>query len=317
MRLSKLRSLLAPFSFIYGTGVFVRNKLFDFNILKAEKSDIFTISVGNLSMGGTGKTQIAIYLADAFKDLKPCVILRGYKRKSSNTMQVLSSDINLYGDEAVEIFLKTKINVVVASKRIEGAKICKSLGSKLIILDDAFSHRYIKRDLDIVLIPANKSKDYLFPTGSLREPFSAIKRADAIIITRLESYQKPTLNINKPIFEAKTVFKGFLDKNFNYIDASSVKAKTFNIVCAIGDSQQFITFVRKLSNEFGFNINKIHIFKDHYDYKKQDLEPDKNYICTPKDLVKLRNLDYNVIAIDTSVDIPNLKDFIKQKYEAK
>lgn len=317
MSLSKLRGFLAPLSLIYGSIIFVRNKLFDFNILKAQKPDIFTISVGNLSMGGTGKTQVVIYLANAFKDLNPCIVLRGYKRKSKETMQVLSSDTDLYGDEAVEIFLKTKAKVVVAFKRIEGAKICKSLGSKLIILDDAFSHRWIKRDLDFVLIPANKPKDYIFPMGNLREYQSAIKRADAIIITRLESYQKPNIDINKPIFEAKAMFKGFLDKDFNYIDAKSLKNKTFDVVCAIGDPEQFIYFVKNLSKEYGFNIDKIHIFKDHHDYKKHDLEYNKEYICTPKDLVKLRNLDYKLISIDASFDIPHLIDFIKQKYEAK
>lgn len=317
MKPSKLRGILAPFSLLYGGVVFVRNKLFDFNILKAKNPEIFTISIGNLSMGGTGKTQVVVYLANALKDLKPCIILRGYKRKSKENLIVNSSNIELFGDEAVEIFLKTKANVVVAFKRIEGAKICKSLGSKLIILDDAFSHRYIRRDLDFVLIPANKPKDYLFPMGNLREPFGALKRADAIIITRLESYKKPHINTDKPIFEAKTIFKGFLDKTFNYIDPKSLKDKTFDLVCAIGDPEQFIKFSKTLSKEFGFYIDKIHTFKDHHHYKKEDLDPKKQYICTPKDMVKLKDFDIDVIAIDTSLEIPNLIEFIKQKYEAK
>lgn len=310
-----IRGLLAPASFLYGAGIRIRNKLFDFNILKAKHPGVFVISIGNLSVGGTGKTQVSIYLAKALKELNPCIVLRGYKRVSRENLIVSSCDTKTYGDEAVEIFLKTKANVVVAFKRIEGAEICKKLGSKIIILDDAFSHRYIKRDLDILLIPANRIKDHLLPWGNLREPYSSINRADALIITRLESFDMPTISINKPIFGAKAVFRAFVDKNFEDVDISHVRGKSFSIVCAIGDEKPFIKFVEKLSKDIGFIIEDIKIFPDHYFYKKDDLESNKNYICTTKDLVKLRNFDQFILGVDTTLDIPGFIDFIKNKYE--
>lgn len=317
MKASKLRGILAPFSLIYWIGINFRNFLFDKNILKAEDPNIFTISIGNLSLGGSGKTQIAIYLANALKDLNPCIVLRGYKRNTKENLIVLDYNTDKYGDEAVEILLKTNANVVVAFKRIEGAKICKKLGSKLIILDDAFSHRWIKRDLDLVLIPANKIKDYLLPFGNLREPFSALKRADAVIITRLESYEKPKIDFEKQIFEAKTTFKAFIDKDFNIINEKELQNKTFNLVCALGDPEQFITFAKHLSKVYGFYIDKILIFKDHHNYKPSDLKENENYMCSIKDLVKLRYFKHNLIGIDTKIEIPNLIDFIKEKYEPK
>ncbi len=310
------RGLLAPFSILYGAGVWVRNKLFDFNILKARNTDIFVISVGNLSVGGTGKTQLSIYLAKALKELNPCIVLRGYKRKSKENLIVSSPDTDLYGDEAVEIFLKTKAHVVVAFKRIEGAFICKELGAKVIILDDAFSHRYIKRDLDILLMPANRLKDHLLPWGNLREPYSSIKRADAIVITRLESYEMPEINTDKPIFGAKTIFRAFIDKDFNDVDISRVKGKEFDIVCALGDSEPFVRFVEKLSRDIGFKIKNIKCFKDHHFYKKEDLKQGTNYICTTKDLVKLRNFNQFILGVDTTLEIPGFLEFVKSKYEA-
>ncbi|HEK24948.1 MAG TPA: tetraacyldisaccharide 4'-kinase [Hydrogenobaculum sp.] len=310
-----IRRLLTPASFLYGAGIWIRNKLFDFNILKAKHPGVFVISIGNLSVGGTGKTQVSIYLAKALKELNPCIVLRGYKRASRENLIVSSYDAKTYGDEAVEIFLKTKANVVVAFKRIEGAEICKKLGSKIIILDDAFSHRYIKRDLDILLMPANRMKDRLLPLGNLREPYSSMNRADALIITRLESFDMPTLSINKPIFGAKAFFRAFVDKNFEDVDISYVKGKSFSIVCAIGDEKPFIRLVENLSKDIGFKIEDVKIFPDHYFYKKEDLESNKNYICTTKDLVKLRDFDQFILGVDTTLDIPGFIDFIKNKYE--
>ncbi|GAB6078178.1 tetraacyldisaccharide 4'-kinase [Hydrogenobaculum acidophilum] len=309
------RGLLAPFSVFYGAGIWVRNKLFDLNILKAKHSGIFTVSIGNLSVGGTGKTQVSIYLAKSFNHLNPCIILRGYKRKTRENLLVSSLDTELYGDEAVEIFLKTHAKVVVAHRRVEGASTCKELGSNMIILDDAFSHRYIKRDLDILLMPANRIKDYLLPWGNLREPYSSIKRADAIVITRLESYDMPKLDVDKPIFKAKTVFRAFVDKDFKDVDIKAVKGKSFDVICALGDKEQFLRFVEKLSNDIGFKINDVRTFKDHYFYKKEDLKNGKNYICTTKDLVKLRDFNQFILGIDTTLEIPGFLEFVKQKYE--
>jgi len=310
-----LRGVLAPFSFLYGSLIFTRNKLFDVNILKAQDPEIFTVSIGNINLGGTGKTQLSIYLAKAFKNLNPCIILRGYKRKSKENLLVTSPDTNLYGDEAVEIYLKTKANVVVAFKRIEGAKICKDLGAKMLILDDAFSHRYIKRDLDIVLLPANKTKDHLLPWGNLREPFGSLKRADAVVITKLESYPMPKLDIDKPIFTSKTVFRAFIDKNFNDVDISLIKENTFDVVCALGDNESFVRFVKTLSQKIGFKIGNIKMFEDHHFYKKEDLEENKKYICSTKDLVKLKSFGQTIFGIDTALDIPDLIHFIKSTYE--
>ena len=186
-----LRFLLYPFSLLYGIAVFVRNMLFDFHILKSRQFNLPVISVGNITVGGTGKTPHVEYLVKLLKDdFKIAVLSRGYKRKTKGF--VIADDKpnpEDIGDEPAQIKLKyPDIEVAVNADRVEGIEKLKDRKNELIILDDAYQHRYVKPGLSILLIDYNRKidEDFLLPFGNLRENAREIRRADIILITKSE-----------------------------------------------------------------------------------------------------------------------------------
>ena len=178
----------------------IRNKLFDWKILPSEEFDIPVISVGNLTVGGTGKTPHSEYLINLLKDTyKVALLSRGYKRKSKGfRLATPNSSAKEIGDEPYQI--KTKfpdIHVAVDADRRHGIhSLCEKEASKdteVILLDDAFQHRYVTPGINIVLMDYNRPiyEDTMIPTGMLREPASSLHRAHAIIVTKCPEDIKP------------------------------------------------------------------------------------------------------------------------------
>ena len=190
---NKHRWLLAPLALIYRIVIGLRNKLFDWKILPSEDFDTPIISVGNLTVGGTGKTPHIEYLIKLLKDKHEVALLsRGYKRKSRGfilaTPNCSAKDI---GDEPFQIKIKfPNIHVAVDADRRHGIhQLCQEEASKdteVILLDDAFQHRYVTPGINIVLTDYNRPiyEDSLMPTGMLREPISSLDRAHIIIVTK-------------------------------------------------------------------------------------------------------------------------------------
>ena len=192
--------ILAPFTFLYRIAVGVRNRLFDWKVLPSEEFDMPVISVGNITVGGTGKTPHTEYLIALLKDkFKVALLSRGYKRKSKGfQLATSSSSAKAIGDEPYQI--KTKfpdIYVAVDNDRRHGIhRLCKEAISKdaeIILLDDAFQHRYVSPGINIVLMDYNRPiyEDALMPTGMLREPMSSLLRAHIIIATKCPKDIKP------------------------------------------------------------------------------------------------------------------------------
>ena len=191
---------LSPLAFLYKIVIEVRNRLFDWKVLPSEEFDIPVISVGNIMVGGTGKTPHTEYLITLLKDkFKVALLSRGYKRKSTGyQLATSSSSAKTIGDEPYQI--KTKfpdIHVAVDSNRRHGIhRLCKdnvSSDTEVILLDDAFQHRYVTPGISIVLMDYNRPayEDALMPMGLLREPFSSIHRAHTIIVTKCPKDIKP------------------------------------------------------------------------------------------------------------------------------
>ena len=191
---------LSPLAFLYKIAIEVRNRLFDWKVLPSEEFDIPVISVGNIMVGGTGKTPHTEYLITLLKDkFKVALLSRGYKRKSTGyQLATSSSSAKTIGDEPYQI--KTKfpdIHVAVDSNRRHGIhRLCKdnvSSDTEVILLDDAFQHRYVTPGISIVLMDYNRPayEDALMPMGLLREPFSSIHRAHTIIVTKCPKDIKP------------------------------------------------------------------------------------------------------------------------------
>lgn len=196
----KFNKLLTPFSFLYGIGVRFRNQLFDWKILRTERYDLPIICVGNLTVGGTGKTPHTEYIIRLIKDrYRVAVLSRGYKRKTSGFLladqRSTSKDI---GDEPYQMKRKfPDILVAVDADRRRGIRNLLALPEnkrpEVIVLDDAFQHRYVAPTLNILLTDCHRlyTQDKLLPAGRLREPVDGARRADVIIVTKCESYIQP------------------------------------------------------------------------------------------------------------------------------
>ena len=190
------RFLLYPFSLLYGMITSVRNLLFDYHILESVQFNIPIISVGNITVGGTGKTPHVEYLIKILKDdNKLATLSRGYLRKTKGFLiannQSASKDI---GDEPKQIKIKfPDITVAVDGNRVNGVKQLIKEDIDTIILDDAFQHRHIKPGLSILLVDYNRNinSDHLLPFGSLRESVSAKDRADIIVVSKTPDSLKP------------------------------------------------------------------------------------------------------------------------------
>lgn len=196
----KINEWLSPLSWIYGFAVTVRNKLFDFGILKQQAYSVPVISVGNITVGGSGKTPHVEYLVSLLKDtVKTAVLSRGYKRKTKGYVLADSnSTISDIGDEPFQMKRKfDNIYVAVDRKRRNGIERLtndeETKDTDVILLDDAFQHRYVKPGINILLVDYHRLiiYDKLLPAGRLREPMSGKERADMVIITKCPKDLKP------------------------------------------------------------------------------------------------------------------------------
>ena len=198
--LININKWLYPVSWIYGAGVWLRNKLFDWGYYKERSFNLPVICIGNLTVGGTGKTPHTEYLIRLLqKGYQVAVLSRGYKRKSKGF--ILAEDntpMNQIGDEPYQMKQKfPKIHMAVDADRCNGIEqLCKEKvtpGTDVVLLDDAFQHRHVKAGLNILLVDHNRliTEDALLPAGRMREPLSGKDRAHIVIITKCPKDMKP------------------------------------------------------------------------------------------------------------------------------
>ena len=313
-------------SWLYGKIINKRNSFYENGTFKTHSLNIPTISVGNITVGGTGKTPIVSFIAEllAEKGEKVCIISRGYKRENEKERILVSdgkkilSDAKKSGDEPFELANKLlgKALVIADANRI-GAGIWArdKFGITSFILDDAFQHRKIQRDLDIVAIDATNpfGNQKTLPTGILREPLENLHRADLIILTRsnlasnLEDIKSKIGKWNKkaPIFTAQNKTLSLINlKDFNTSQAKKTdnqlrKNNRYLAFCGLGNPNNFFN---QLKNE-DFNIIKTQAFPDHYSYTQKDIENIENIalknnvtalLTTAKDGVKFKDLNFNL-----------------------
>lgn len=197
-----MKSLLLPFSWLFRAGVNLRNMAFDHAWLTTRELSCPVISVGNLTVGGTGKTPMVIYLAEKIQKMgfKPAILSRGYRRKGKGTIVVSDGrkpplDYTVSGDEPILMAKRLpKIPIVVDEVRLRGGThLVRKFDPDVIILDDGFQHRLLHRDIDIVLLDATSpfSGGMMLPAGRLREPPKSLYRADLVIFTR-STQETPT-----------------------------------------------------------------------------------------------------------------------------
>lgn len=297
--------MLGLLSNIYGYFVNRRNRKFDTGRIEIYKPDIPVISIGNISTGGSGKTPFSIWLAQRIIELEgaPAVVGRGYKRKGNGLVLVsdgssILADYREAGDEMSLIAEKLKIPVVVDKKKVIAAQYAnENLIIDCIIIDDGFQHRYVYRDLDIVIIDeATIKKQYLLPKGRLREMPGALKRAD-IIVYNNTSLELPD-NYGKIVVKAHTKIAGIklMQDDETNQTAPEITGK-FVAVCGIANPQRFFGSLE----EKKLNIEKKFIFKDHQNYSCKHINRIIEYckknsigqiITTEKDYVKLKEFQH-------------------------
>ena len=282
---------------------FLRNKFYDFGVFKSYSFETPVISVGNLSVGGTGKTPFVEFLIRHFsKNYKVAVLSRGYKRKSKGFILASDSDdSNSIGDEPFQYYSKFKnIKVAVDKKRKRGIKKLIKAGVNMIILDDAFQHRKVDPKYSILLTDYSNLyfNDYLLPRGNLRESKSGYRRADAIVITKCPENFSETdkknimdrinLNSNQQIFFSKIKYSDNLFSADSSIKISELFNKRVNLVTGIVNSAVLIKY---LENK-GLIINHFR-FADHHNYKEKDIVnfSSEIIITTEKDYTKLRKFE--------------------------
>ncbi|MGC9342080.1 MAG: tetraacyldisaccharide 4'-kinase [Bacteroidales bacterium] len=302
--------LLIPFAGVYGGVIFLRNKLFDWQIIHSNEYNIPVISVGNITVGGTGKTPHVEYLVRLLKDqYKIAVLSRGYKRNTKGFFLASeNSSPDEIGDESCQLKRKFPgIFVAVDEKRRRGIDNLMKLnpGPDVIILDDAFQHRYVNPGLNILLEDFNRpiSNDHLLPFGRLREFYSAKKRANIILVTKSPSSMKA---IDMRIRARKADLHEFQHLYYTKIVAEEIQPLfTGNLgdiknekpgillFSGIANPRSLKPFVRKLSTR----IHEL-TYRDHHNYREQDMqrlldefenieEKKKIILTTEKDSVKL------------------------------
>jgi len=308
--IKKYRMLLWPLGFFYWLLIFWRNFFYNIGFFVSRKLPCKVISVGNLSVGGTGKTPFVLFLANTLKakGMNVAVLSRGYKRKTTGTHVVsdgntLKSNLQNSGDEPFMLANKLQdISVVVDENRYRGGQfICKEYNPDVIIMDDAFQHRRVFRDIDIVLINSNHRRPKLLPYGLLREPLRNIKRADAVIFTKANLTPPDESLISSVSKKCDNTFRSELIPSTQLIRPDGTTKPLGDIngpvvaVSGVGDPDSFEVILEDAGLDY------VHHFRhdDHADYSDTDLEVIREVflsaeaqaiITTEKDLAKLEDL---------------------------
>ncbi|MFH4967822.1 tetraacyldisaccharide 4'-kinase [Gaetbulibacter sp. M240] len=300
-----LRYLLFPFVPIYYVVTWLRNKLFDIGVLSQKKYDFPVICVGNLSVGGTGKTPMIEYLIRLLMDdYKVATLSRGYKRKTKGfQLADSSSTAQSLGDEPFQFFNKFKnaVQVAVDTKRSHGIGQLLKTDQKpdVILLDDAYQHRKVKAGFNILLTTyANPYfNDMVLPTGDLREPKIGAKRADIIVVTKCPDALSPVeseqiIQKIEPQSHQKVFFSSIVYDENVYSNEESIKLDNlprFTLVTGIADASALVAYL----NGKGLQFEHLE-FGDHHEFNDDDikvLSGKELILTTEKDFMRLKDFE--------------------------
>ena len=299
-----LRKLLFPFAILYGVITSIRNFLFDISVLKSYSFNLPIIAVGNLSVGGTGKTPQIEYLIRLLSEkYKIATLRRGYKRQSEGfILAQANSNARLLGDEPFQFFEKfPSIQVAVDADRKNGIEQLLSLPEKpeVILLDDAFQHRKVKAGFYILLTSYGDlySDDCMLPTGNLRETRSGAKRADLIVVTKCpfdlsldkqnDIRKRLKLSVNQQLYFTFIAYDTFVYGEKQKVNINEIQSTVKVLVAGIAKPEPFFTYLK--------NTNDVCLsFPDHHNF-------------TEKDILEITKTAQNNIIITTEKDYMRLK----------
>ena len=305
-----LRLLLLPFSILYGLIIWLRNKAYDARIFRSYRFDLPVICVGNLAVGGAGKSPMAEYIIRLLANKqKVAVLSRGYGRKTVG-FRLVSLEDTAYeaGDEPVQFRQKFKdITVAVSEKRVIGIEVLK-VKNDVIILDDAFQHRAVNAGLNILLFDYTRLDEpfLMLPAGNLREPFSGRKRADILVISKtpenLSSAQRKAIIQKIKPYNHQQVFFSYLDYgslaplytgHANLFEGITQEHSVF-LLTGIANPKPLLEKLKSITNKV-----KHYDYPDHHPFSKKNIiklvsdfsavsETKKVIITTEKDAQRLQ-----------------------------
>ena len=316
-----IRLLFLPFAILYSLVAWLRNLMFDWKILPSKKFPVPIICIGNISVGGTGKTPFTEYLISLLKkQYRVAVLSRGYKRKTKGFV-LAKTDCTAYevGDEACQIKHKfPEISIAVDANRRRGIKRLLALPAderpNVILLDDAMQHRYVSPSLTIMLTDYNNMyyEDYILPVGNLRESVNSAYRADIIIVTKCRGVIKPidlrVIEKNMSLMASQRLY--FSDIRYHRLEALFSSQAPSS--CSLGELgwDENILLITGIANpqplidkmkSYATNIHTCK-FSDHHDFTPADIAQidsvfqampsPHRIICTEKDAMRLKNLGF-------------------------
>lgn len=303
-----------PLSKAYGSVIGIRNALFDRGIFKEKNYDVPILSVGNLSVGGTGKTPVVAHFVKHFLKASKnvCIVSRGYGGNySGDAARVDVSQphsATIYGDEPVWFARSLSVPVFVGRERRKAVELClRTEKPDLIIADDGFQHRWLGRDRDIVLLDANEKSPALLPSGRFREPISSLQRADFVFLTKANLAARGQVEY----WTQMVAEQGFSESAGNLFTveyglgpfqgiadaAPFVVGSGVLVASAIARPQSFEQLVLKQAR-----VLKHFVRGDHHRWTQSDVNEIKSYgaensvpslVVTEKDFVKISDLDFS------------------------
>jgi tetraacyldisaccharide 4'-kinase len=267
---SRLMQLfLRPLSWAYGVAVLARVRAYARGQLPRKRLSAAVVSVGNLTVGGAGKTPMVLWLAEKFleRGKRVAVLSRGYRGADGSSDEV----------EILRARLGQRATVAVGANRFTaGSALERSTAIDIFLLDDGFQHLQLARDVDILLMDASRTltNERLLPAGSLREPVSAMSRADILVFTRAESQPGVTAALSHlseyPVFAARTKLLGFRNlragESKELLDGGQIGAGPFFAFCGLGNPQQFFRDLER----WQVPISGTKVFADHHRYRAGD-----------------------------------------------
>lgn len=302
-------SILYPFSGAFNLITAARNLLFDSGILEAQVPGVFTISVGNLSVGGTGKTPHVEYIIEVLlgQGFKVGFISRGYGRRTKGLVEISNaSRTHEVGDEPLQIYKKfpDSLKACVAEDRLTGSRFLlkKYPDIDVLVLDDAYQHRKIGRNLNVLLTTYQNPffHDHLMPSGTLREARANADRADLVIVTKCpvslnENDKRVMVKAIRPYSAKPVYFSTFQEGSwYNLKGENDLPQAPAAVITAIANGRSFAATAAK-----SVQVSKSVQFPDHFKYTQKEteqlvqtlLESNKSIVTTEKDAVKLSELN--------------------------
>ncbi len=336
------RRVLVPLSWIYGGIIRARDALYERGLVERKRPARFSVVVGNLSLGGEGKTPFTLLLAELLTGMgiKVAVVTRGYGRRgrSREPMEVKrDGGCEFFGDEALLYATKLKgVPIFVGKARIKASDLAvKKTSPQVLLFDDAYQHRRLAADLYILVVSATYDpfSERLFPAGRLREPVSAAERADVVFVTKANLFPERALELKERF--SKTFGKEVFFARFEDGPLTTLTKDGFEVVswtkprrvfgfCGIGDSTSFLNLLKKRR----FEVVGFKKYPDHYLYEAKDLErlfkeaaskgaevlitTEKDMVRIPKELLQ----EFPIVALSLLVRIEKKGlEFLLKRFE--